>query len=161
MTRHYFFLAIAISSLLVAGCAHLDSADKLPKNSEYVPAPMFDEFDSAKVTADAKKLLGTKDPVSLLVVNSEADDKDLGKIVTGIADVHSRGEPLVCAGRDSRYVTDALGRALLKYPKVDLSGMTIVVAAPNEPSKDFPEILTNRKIQYHYMHVTPNAPYGQ
>src|SRR5579862_6657347 len=106
MIRNSIFLTAGILSLLVAGCArpHLSDADKLPKNAEYLPAPTFDQFDPAQVTTAAKKLLGTTGPVSMITMNVKADDNDLPQIMSSLRDVHSRGEPVVCVGRESRFV---------------------------------------------------------
>ena len=159
MKRFSFALLVIAVSTLTYGCAHSIKVEKVPSGSEYDQTPLFDQFDSAQIMADARKLLAYNGPVELMSMNVEAEDDELLGIVGGFKEDIAHGAPAVCFSRDSRFIANAVERALERFKDVDLSGLKFVVASPKEPSKKFQAVLSDRHIQFYYLKITPGGPY--
>jgi hypothetical protein len=156
MKLHSFSLVLLLSVGFSLGCIHQKTPEPLPTGWERIPTPVIEGFDPAVVTTAAKKLLGYKGAVAVIPMNSFAVESDLSEIIDGMRDTRTRGEPDICISKDARFIADAIGRTLVKFPDIDLLGLSIVVAAPNEPSSEFLALLHSRGIHYHYLHVKTN-----
>jgi hypothetical protein len=157
MKGRFFFFTAMIVCALAGGCA--SRVERLPSNWEYEQPPMFGGPDSAQISAEVRKLLNYKGPVQTWSMNSEASDEDLAGIVDGLKGVRSRGEPAVCISRDMRFIANTMERALDAFPKVDLSGVRLVLTAPSPPSKHFQAMLRKRQIHFSYMDPAASGPY--
>jgi hypothetical protein len=158
--RFSFLLVVVAVSALINGCAHSIKVERVPKGAEYEGSPMFDQFDTKEVSANARKILGYTGPLEVVTVNSEVEDEDLLAIVGALKQDLFHGQPAVCLSRDARFIANAIERGLKKYPEADLTGLRFVVAAPKDASKKFQEALSKRHIEYHYLNVMPAGPYG-
>ncbi|HXT13550.1 MAG TPA: hypothetical protein VN873_18510 [Candidatus Angelobacter sp.] len=160
MKRIYPLLIAAVSCALMYGCAS-SGVEKVPKDWQYEAAPVFDEFDSASIVNDAKKLLGYHSDVEVMTMNSELSDEDIIGLTGQLLEARKQGKPVVCISRHMGLIGNAIERALKRFPNAQFIGMRLVVAAPNAPSKIFEDALAERNIEYHYMKVAPAGPYGR
>lgn len=160
MKRIYPLLIAAASCALMYGCAS-SGVEKVPKDWQYEAAPVFDEFDSASIVNDAKKLLAYNRDVEVMTMSSELTDEDIIGLTGQLLEARKQGKPVVCISRHMALIGNAIERALKRFPNAQLVGMKLVVAAPNPPSKIFQDALTARNIEYHYLNVSPAGPYGR
>jgi len=134
-----------------------EKAKSLPTGWRLSDPPRVVGFDPQAVMAAARNLMSMDEgSVALVPMNSRASEDRLQEIMEGLKDVHSRNEPVVCLSRDSKLIADAIGRSLTKYKGLNLAGLRIVVAAPDQPPVEFVELLNARKVQYFYLQVAPS-----
>ena len=154
MRRVFSVALISVPFFVVVSAA--EKKESLPPGWESGSAPRIPGFDPDAVTAAARKALGIKKGgVALVPMNSRASEEDLVKIIDGLKDVHSRGEPVICVSKDADFIDDAVGRTLRKFKDINLAGLRMVVAAPNRPSKQFLGLLQSRRIHYVYLKSEP------
>lgn len=151
------FLSLFFPLVLTIGCAPQRNVAEPPAGWERIPPPSSEHFDAEQVMAAAKRVLHYKGAVCLMSMNRQATEGDVGEIIDGLKDIHSRGEPVVFVSRDVHFVSDSVGRAL-RSSNIDLKYLKVVVAAPTEPSQDFLELLRSRGIEYYYVQMVRAEP---